>query len=141
MAISISSIYDVILARNINEAVPLFEKNKKIRLAYVEISSDMQASIQQIYRYGRLGMEVIALVKPPCPQPVLEAYRKGRILDIFELPIDLIKFYTKTCYVMSHCHQKDSTDTSFSSILTQEEIEFILNTYKAYNLAACAANN
>lgn len=141
MAISISSNYDVVLARDIKEAVSLFEKNKKVRLAYVEISSDMQLSIQQIYRYGRLGMEVIALVRPPCPQPVLEAYKRGRVLDIFEFPIDLIKFYTKTCYIMSHCCQKENTDDSLFSILTQEEIQFILNTYKTEYVTVLASNN
>jgi hypothetical protein len=141
MAVSISSNYDVVLAHNINEAASLFKKNQKARLAYVEISSDMQSSIQQIYNYGRLGMEVIALVKPPCPEPVLEAYKRGRILDILEFPIDLIKFYTKTCYIMTHCYQKGNTDNSLSSILTQEEIQFILNTYKTDYPTALASNN
>ncbi len=141
MATAISFQYDVLLAHDFDEAVALLGGNEKIRLAYIETSSDIQTSIQQIYRFGRLGMEVVALVRPPCPQPVLDAYDKGRLQDILEFPIDLIKFYFTTQDIMSRFARHEEARPCPASILTQEEVLYILNTYRTHGITAKAVNS
>jgi DNA-binding NtrC family response regulator len=126
MAAALADSYDVLAARDMEEALFFLNRIPPCRLACFEVGSDVEAAVSNMRELGKSGMEIIALIHPPCPRLVREAIKAGRIQGLCLLPIDIQHFTTIIRKFTSKLYHKKEDNPSHHRILTKEEISFLL---------------
>jgi hypothetical protein len=126
MASILADSYDVISARNLEEALFFLDRSPPCRVAYFEISPYIGISINSIKILGKLGMNIVALFRSPCPQLVREAIRSGHIQGLCKLPINIDSFPTHVRKFTSNINIKNNKPYLHPRVLTREELEFLL---------------
>jgi len=126
MAAALADGYAVITARNMKEALFFLNRFPPCRLTCFEVNSDVHTAVNNMRKLRKIGMEVIALFRPPCPKLVHEEIKSGNIQGLCKLPINIRAFTTSIRKFSARLYLKDSP-LRHSNILTKEEISFILD--------------
>jgi len=124
---ALSEDFSVLPAHDSDEAQRLIEKYGPCRLAYCEVRGDIASELAWTQELRKAGMQVIAMVRPPCPEEVRKAAANGSIDGYCLLPMSPDALRTKTRKALGmpsprpRCHSM-----SAYRILTREEVDFLL---------------
>jgi hypothetical protein len=129
MAGTLSGNFAVLAAHDLDEAARLLDRTGPCRLAYCEVGDDAETTLEGMRRLGRAGMEVIALIRPPCPQAVREAAANGRVQGVYQLPLLPESLLAQTREMLCRVCPPPSYGRQQACVLTREEVAFLLNEF------------
>jgi hypothetical protein len=141
MAGALAGHFTVLAAHGPDEARRLLARHGPCRLAYFEAGDNAQSDLASIRDLGQDDMELIALVRPPCPLAIRKAAANGRIQGICLLPLSAEALLAKTRAALSSPCPATDNGSSRRSILTREEVAFLLGSPLLETPLPCRPSN
>jgi len=94
-------------------------------LAFVEIGQHIDVSLNTIKVLRKIGMDIVALFRSPCPKLLLNAIKSGRIQGLYKIPVNIKSFQM---HVNKFVSKNINTVHGYGQcLLTREEVNFILS--------------
>lgn len=128
LAGALSGQYAVLPAGSPADALDILGGQGPCAAAFCEVMDNPEAGAAFVRDLRRTspGIAVILLTKPPCPDPVMRALAEDRIAGICLLPIAPESLREKARHALARSRQQRNPGETAFSVLTREEVDFLL---------------
>lgn len=123
---ALSGHFSVLAARDADEATRLVQCFGPCRLAYLALNADCESAIRLARDINGSKTPVYALVHAPCPDAVDQAAESGRLDGVCLLPMAPDELQAKTREVLGLRHIVPTRGRSLCTVLTREEVDFLM---------------
>lgn len=133
--------YTVLRAASTDEALRLMRSWPQCRLAYCEMGKQAKRGLQaaRALKEASPDLTVIALVRPPCPDILRQAAQTDLFQAVRTLPLTAEILLEQTrCALCGETIAADRPNRP-CSLLTRQEIDFLLGRVSLPELALCPA--